>query len=167
VAAQIELGHGNLLESDTEALVNTVNTVGVMGKGIALQFRKAYPEVYLQYKRACDAGEVRSGRMLVTPTERLVGPRVVINFPTKRHWRSRSKLEDIEAGLDDLVRVIQEHEISSIAMPPLGCGNGGLAWREVRPILDKELGRLNDVCVVIYEPHGSADMDLAPELTPS
>jgi O-acetyl-ADP-ribose deacetylase (regulator of RNase III) len=137
-AALITEAHGNLLEADVDVLVNTVNTVntvGIMGKGIALQFRRAFPAMYKDYSHAAKRREVALATMHVWPTGHLTGPRFVINFPTKGHWRSRSQLGDIDRGLDDLVRVIQEHGIRSIAIPPLGCGNGGLAWSEVEPLL--------------------------------
>jgi O-acetyl-ADP-ribose deacetylase (regulator of RNase III) len=129
----VEFVTGNLLEADVDALVNTVNTKGVMGKGIALQFRRAFPENYEAYRAACDAGEVRLGRMFVFLTGRLERPRVIINFPTKGHWKSRSRLTDVEAGLHDLRRVLVEYGVDSVALPPLGCGLGGLRWAEVRP----------------------------------
>src|SRR4051812_40935349 len=119
----LELKRGNLLDADADALVNTVNTVGVMGRGIALQFKKAYPQVYEAYRRACDAGEITPGKMHVVQTGQLEGPRLIINFPTKRHWRGKSKLPDIESGLHDLARVLAEWEVESVAVPPLGCGN--------------------------------------------
>ncbi|WP_280255691.1 type II toxin-antitoxin system antitoxin DNA ADP-ribosyl glycohydrolase DarG [Nocardia wallacei] len=143
---------GNLLRADTEALVNTVNTVGVMGKGIALQFRRAYPEMFQAYKEACEHGEVRIGRMHVWRTGMLDGPRYIINFPTKRHWRASSKLPDIEAGLVDLVNVITELRIKSIAVPPLGCGNGGLDWAEVEPVIVSALRPLPNLDVRLYLP---------------
>lgn len=146
---------GNLLDADAEALVNTVNTVGVMGKGIALQFKKAYPRVYDAYKRACDAGEVVPGKMHVVQTGQVTGPRLIVNFPTKRHWRGKSKLPDIEAGLQDLVRVLKEWEVPSVAIPPLGCGNGGLDWDVVRPRIEAALSELSDVRVLLFEPAGA------------
>lgn len=117
---------GNLLDASVDALVNTVNTVGVMGKGIALQFKQAYPGNFRAYEAACRRGEIQLGRMFVFETGLLGQPRLIIDFPTKKHWRARSKLRDIRAGLADLRRVISEYEITSIAVPPLGCGNGGL-----------------------------------------
>lgn len=148
----IVAGLGNLLEADVDALVNTVNTVGVMGKGIALQFRRAYPDMFRDYQRAARAGEVRLGSMHVWATRSLTGPRYIINFPTKGHWRSRSQLPDIESGLDDLVRLIGEKGITSVAVPPLGCGNGGLAWVDVEPRIRAKLGALADVDVVLFAP---------------
>lgn len=153
----IQLTRGNILEAATEALVNTVNTEGVMGKGIALQFKRAFPENYLFYRRACERGEVEPGRMLVFETGRLSPPRYIINFPTKRHWRSPSRVEDIETGLQALVREITGRGIRSIAIPPLGCGNGGLDWREVRPRIERALAPLADVEVRLYEPAGAPD----------
>lgn len=131
--------HGNLLRDDAQALVNTVNTVGVMGKGIALQFKRAFPEVFDAYAAACKAGEIRPG---VVQAVALPEGRWVLNFPTKRHWRQPSRMEDIRAGLDDLVRVIRELHINSVAVPPLGCGNGGLPWPEVRALI---MDRLHEV----------------------
>ncbi|HVQ96315.1 MAG TPA: macro domain-containing protein [Mycobacteriales bacterium] len=145
--------YGNLLDADVDALVNTVNTVGVMGKGIALQFRRAYPEMFTAYERAVKAGEVQLGRMHVWPTGAITGPRFVINFPTKGHWRARSRLRDVEAGLRDLVRVVVDLNIRSVAVPPLGCGNGGLDWSEVEPRIRAALEQLDpDVQVVLYPP---------------
>jgi len=146
---------GNLLDAAADAVVNTVNTVGVMGKGIALQFKQAYPANFRAYEAACRRGEVQLGRMFVFETGLLGQPRFIINFPTKKHWRARSRLSDIKAGLADLHRVIREHEIRSIAIPPLGCGNGGLDWRDVRPLIAGALGDLADVQVMLYPPRGA------------
>jgi O-acetyl-ADP-ribose deacetylase (regulator of RNase III) len=152
----IELGTGDLLRADVDALVNTVNTEGVMGKGIALQFKQAFPENFKAYKRACDRGDVRPGQMFVFDQGGLDGgPRFIINFPTKRHWKSKSKLEDIEAGLRHLVVVIRERRIKSIAVPPLGCGNGGLRWSEVEPLIEAALQPLDDVRVLLFAPVGA------------
>src|SRR6516162_7903389 len=118
----VERVSGNLLDADVQALVNTVNTVGVMGKGIALQFKKAYPENYRAYKKACDAGQVQPGQMLTYDLGGLQNPRYIINFPTKRHWRGGSKIEDIESGLVALIKEVERLKIESIALPPLGCG---------------------------------------------
>jgi len=153
----IEIVEGDLLRADVDALVNTVNTEGVMGKGIALQFRRAYPAMYDAYRAACKAGEVRIGQMMVWETGAVTGPRYIINFPTKRHWRARSRLDDVEAGLVDLVRVAREHGLSSIAVPPLGAGNGGLPWDRVRSAIFASLADLKDVRVLLYEPHGAPD----------
>lgn len=146
---------GNLLSADAEALVNTVNTVGVMGKGLALQFKQAYPGNFRAYEAACRSGDVRLGSMFVWDTGFQGNPRFIINFPTKGHWRARSQLADVKAGLDDLRRVIRDREIQSIAVPPLGCGNGGLDWGTVRPLILEALGDLPDVEVIVYPPHGA------------
>ncbi len=145
---------GNLLEADVDALVNTVNTKGVMGKGVALQFKRAFPENYKAYRVACAAGRVQLGRMFVYATGRLERPRYIINFPTKDHWRSRSRLADIESGLEDLRRVLAELEVESVALPPLGCGLGGLRWSDVRPRIEQALADL-PVRVLVFEPHGA------------
>lgn len=169
----VELSRGNLLASNAEALVNTVNCVGFMGKGIALQFKQAFPENFRVYERACRAGEVRPGRMLVVSTGALVGPKFIINFPTKRHWRGASRLEDIEDGLRALVPELRRLGISSVAVPPLGCGNGGLEWTVVRPLIVRALSELPSVKVLLYEPVGpppAKSMPVGttrPALTPS
>lgn len=143
---------GNLLESRAESLVNSVNTVGVMGKGIALMFKEAFPANFRVYEEACKRKEVRIGHMFVTENRALEGPRWIINFPTKKHWRQPSKLEWIVDGLRDLRRIIQEYNIHSIALPPLGAGNGGLAWQAVRPEIQRILGDLEGVNIQVYEP---------------
>jgi O-acetyl-ADP-ribose deacetylase (regulator of RNase III) len=149
--------NGNLLEADVEALVNTVNTVGVMGKGIALQFKQAYPENFRFYEAACKRGEVQPGRLLVVQPHRLRNPRYIINFPTKRHWRGKARMEDIEAGLSALIEVVRERNIKSIAVPPLGCGNGGLDWEEVRPRIETAFAILPEVQVLLYRPDGAPE----------
>src|SRR6266700_2120693 len=146
---------GNLLEASADALVNTVNSVGVMGKGIALQFKQAFPENYEGYRQACERGEVEPGRMFVFATGNLMGPRFIINFPTKRHWKGKSKIQDVESGLDALVHVIQANRIKSIAVPPLGCGNGGLNWKSVRKLIERKLSPLENVEILVYEPTGA------------
>jgi O-acetyl-ADP-ribose deacetylase (regulator of RNase III) len=143
---------GNLLDAPVEALVNTVNTVGVMGKGIALMFKEAFPENFRAYEDACEHKEVKIGRMFVTESRTFSGPRWIINFPTKKHWRQPSKLDWITEGLGDLRKVIQENAIRSIALPPLGAGNGGLDWSEVRPEVERALSGLEGVEVLVYEP---------------
>jgi O-acetyl-ADP-ribose deacetylase (regulator of RNase III) len=150
----VEFVTGNLLEADAEALVNTVNTKGVMGKGVALQFKRAFPENYRAYRAACAAGRVQIGRMFVFDSGRMERPRYIINFPTKNHWRSQSRLADIDSGLEDLRRVLTELKIESVALPPLGCGLGGLRWADVRPRIERALGTL-PVRVFVYEPHGA------------
>jgi len=143
---------GNLLDASTEALVNTVNTVGVMGKGIALMFKEAFPKNFLAYENACEHRQVKIGKMFVTESGTFSGPRWIINFPTKKHWRQPSKLEWIIEGLGDLRRVIQEQQIHSVALPPLGAGNGGLDWSEVRPEVERILGDLEGVEILVFEP---------------
>jgi len=149
----IERGQGNLLTADVDAFVNTVNTEGVMGKGLALQVKRRFPEVFAEYLRACKQGVVAIGRMQVV--HRSTSPLFVINFPTKMHWRHPSKLEYIESGLADLVTQIRELGIRSIAIPPLGCGLGGLDWSEVKPRIIDALSSLPDVRVVLFEPDSS------------
>lgn len=147
----IEFAAGNLLDADVDALVNTVNTEGVMGKGVALQFRRAFPANYEAYRAACARGEVRIGRMFVYDTGRLHRPRWIINFPTKRHWRSKSRIEDIDAGLADLRDVLMDLEVKSVALPALGAGLGGLRWDEVQPRIEAALGDF-PISVVVYPP---------------
>lgn len=151
----IEDAQGNLLEADAEALVNTVNCVGFMGKGIALQFKQAWPENFVAYQRAVRAGDVVPGKMFLYDTSRLVNPRYIINFPTKRHWRGRSRVEDIRSGLKALIADVERLGIRSIAVPPLGCGNGGLDWNVVRPLILKAFEALPEVRVFLYAPVGS------------
>jgi O-acetyl-ADP-ribose deacetylase (regulator of RNase III) len=161
----LELRRGNLLQADAEALVNTVNTVGIMGKGIALQFRKAYPYNYQAYRKACERGEVVPGKMFVFETGQLTGPRLIVNFPTKRHWKSKTRVEDVEAGLVDLVEIITSARIRSIAVPPLGCGNGGLEWAVVKPMIERALKPLPDLRVLLFEPAGPPPPDRQPVAT--
>lgn len=148
---------GDLLLARADALVNPVNCVGVMGRGLALQFRRAYPDNFQAYAAACRRGGVVPGRVFVFSPGSSAGPRYIVNFPTKRHWREKSRLEDIAAGLDDLVRVVLELAIRSIAIPPLGCGLGGLDWPTVRGLVAERLGPLHEVRVLLYEPCGSGD----------
>jgi O-acetyl-ADP-ribose deacetylase (regulator of RNase III) len=148
---------GNLLKADAEALVNTVNCVGFMGKGIALQFKQAWPENFEAYAKACKAGEVRPGRMFIWPTGRLVNPKFIINFPTKRDWRGKARIEDIRNGLRALVSDVQRLRIGSIAVPPLGCGNGGLNWREVQPLIEAAFAGVPNVKVSLYSPDGAPE----------
>ena len=155
----IKLTQGDILKADTEALVNTVNCVGVMGRGIALQFRKAFPENFKSYKKACKNREIKPGKMFIYDLNRISNPHFIINFPTKRHWRNKSRLEDIELGLQDLIKVIQQQKIHSIAIPPLGCGLGGLNWSDVRSLIIEAFETLPDMTVLLFEPVG------APEAT--
>lgn len=143
---------GDLLKSKAEALVNTVNCVGVMGKGIALSFKKKFPENFKAYKLACDEQQMRPGKMFVYPMDDLFEKKIIINFPTKKHWREKTKLSYIIDGLQDLVAVIDKYHIQSLALPPLGCGNGGLDWYDVKPLIEKYLESVS--CnVYIYEPY--------------
>lgn len=161
---------GNLLDSKAEALVNTVNTVGVMGKGIALQFKNMFPNNFKLYSNACKNKDVRVGQLLVVEEEALLtGKKVIINFPTKTNWRLPSEYQYIEAGLVELVKVIKEKKIKSIAIPPLGSGNGGLDWNKVKLILEKYLADL-DCDIYIYEPNAAIQEVLKKErvkLTPA
>ncbi len=169
----IQYKTGNILAEDAEALVNTVNCVGVMGRGIALQFKEAFPANFKAYEIACRHGEVKPGRMFVFETGQLTNPRYVINFPTKRHWRGQARLEDVETGLQALVEEIRSRGIRSIAIPPLGSGLGGLEWAEVRPRIERALRGLPDLRVVVFEPTGgrpperTAKARKVPEMTPA
>lgn len=147
----ITFTQGNLLQARVEALVNTVNTVGVMGKGIALMFKERFNENFLRYAAACKAKEVQIGKMFVTATNELDGPRWIINFPTKQHWRGDSRIEWINEGLQDLRLFLIENKVESIAIPPLGAGNGGLDWADVRPLIEEALAGL-DTNVLVFEP---------------
>lgn len=162
----IETAEGNLLEAPVEALVNTVNTVGVMGKGIALQFKQAYPAMFRAYERACKAGDVQLGKVHVFDMGGLAGgPRWIINFPTKGHWRAGSRKADIESGLQDLVATIHRLNIRSLAVPPLGCGNGGLDWAEVQPMINSALGQLPNVRVLVFAPGKTPTASSMPNRT--
>jgi O-acetyl-ADP-ribose deacetylase (regulator of RNase III) len=153
----IESTQGDILKADAEALVNTVNCVGFMGRGIAAQFSRAFPANLRAYEVACKRNEVQPGRMFIVETGQLVNPRYIVNFPTKRHWRATSRLIDIEAGLTALVAEIQRLGIRSIAVPPLGCGLGGLRWSVVRPLIERAFAPLPDVQVFLYEPSGAPE----------
>lgn len=144
--------HDDIFNANAEALVNTVNCVGVMGRGIALQFKKRFPENFAEYEKACKQNEVVPGKMFVHSTGSMINPRFVINFPTKRHWRGSSRLEDIEAGLIALKNVIIQNNIKSIAIPPLGCGLGGLDWSVVKSKIELALNDLTDVEIMVFEP---------------
>jgi O-acetyl-ADP-ribose deacetylase (regulator of RNase III) len=148
---------GNLLKADAEALVNTVNCVGFMGKGIALQFKQAWPENFEAYAKACKAGDVRPGQMFIWETGRMVDPKFIINFPTKRDWRGKSRITDIKSGLEALIANVRRLGIRSIAVPPLGCGNGGLNWRDVRPLIEEAFAELPEVSVLLYSPEGAPE----------
>jgi len=151
----IEYKIGNILTIDAEAIINTVNCVGVMGRGIALQFKKAFPENFKAYAAACKREEIQPGRMFVYGFDGFANPRYIINFPTKRHWRGKSRMEDIETGLEALAGEIGARGIRSIAIPPLGSGLGGLEWVVVRQRIEQALADLNDVRIIIFEPKGA------------
>ncbi|MCF3478263.1 Appr-1-p processing protein [Stenotrophomonas maltophilia] len=151
----IKFEYGDLFTSGAEALVNTVNCVGVMGKGVALEFKKRWPENFKFYKKHCDDQSLRPGKVLIYDQGGMFvgeGPRFIVNFPTKDHWRSKSKMSYVDDGLDSLVEEIKRLSIKSVAMPPLGCGNGGLDWDEVRPLIVSKLSVLNDVSVELFGP---------------
>ena len=151
----IELRQGDILRADVEALVNTVNCVGVMGRGIALQFKKAFPGNFKAYKAVCDRHELQTGKVLVHDLSSLVNPRYIINFPTKRHWKGRSRMEDIESGLVALVHKVRRLGVRSLAVPPLGCGLGGLNWHEVRLRIEQAFESVPEVTVLLFEPKGA------------
>lgn len=161
----IELTQGNILRAEAEALVNTVNCLGFMGKGIALQFKKAYPENYDAYHKACNAGNVQPGRMFIFDLHSMLNPKYVVNFPTKRDWRANSRYEDIENGLQALVVEIRRRGIRSIAVPPLGCGLGGLDWNRVRPMIERAFAQLPDVRVLLFAPSGAPAANTMPVRT--
>ena len=169
----VEIAKGNLLKADAEALVNTVNCVGFMGKGIALQFKQAFPENFEAYRKACATGRVQPGRMFVFETGSFLNPKYIINFPTKRHWRGKSRLDDIRAGLESLVREVARLKIQSIAVPPLGCGLGGLRWSVVRPMIEGAFIAVPQVRVLLYPPErtpAAKDMPVRtkkPVMTPA
>ena len=157
----IEFKTGDIFKTDAEVLVNSVNCVGVMGRGIALQFKNMYPANFRSYAAACKRDEVQPGLMFVFETGHLCNPRYIINFPTKRHWRGKSRIEDIESGMKSLVQEIKDRNIRSIAIPPLGSDLGGLNWREVRPLIETAMQELDDMQVIVFEP-GSRPSDGRP-----
>jgi len=166
--AKIELRTGDLFKAGTDALVNTVNCVGVMGRGVALQFKKAYPANFRAYEAACKVGQVRPGHMFVFETGKF-SPRFIVNFPTKRHWRGKSRMEDIESGLKALRSEIEVRGIKSIALPPLGSGLGGLNWKDVLPRIREALEGIPNLHVVIFEPHEAPEVVKTtdvPKMTP-
>ncbi len=168
----LEYKTGDILGEGAEALVNTVNCVGVMGRGIALQFKKMFPDNFRAYAAACRRQEVQPGQLFVYETGFLTGPRLIVNFPTKRHWRGKSRIEDIEVGLEALATLIQERGVRSIAIPPLGAGLGGLDWSEVRGRIEAALVALQDVQIVVFEPNDTPDAERVarnrevPDMTP-
>ena len=157
----MEFKTGDIFKTDAEALVNSVNCVGVMGRGIALQFKNMYPANFRAYAAACKREEVRPGRMFVYETGQLTNPRYIINFPTKRHWRSKSRIEDIESGIKALVQEVRTRDIRSMAMPPLATDLGGLKWEDVRPLIEAAMRELEDVRLIVFEP-GSRPSDGRP-----
>lgn len=165
----IELQRGDILKAKADVLVNTVNCVGVMGRGIALQFKKAFPDVFKAYGAACKRGEVEPGRVLVYDLNRFEQPHYVINVPTKKHWRGKSRMEYVEAGLEALVAEVRRLGAKSVAVPPLGCGLGGLDWNDVRQRIEQAFVALPDVCVLLFEPKGapSAEAMAKDEKTPN
>lgn len=170
--AKIQTTHGDILKADVEALVNTVNCVGIMGRGVALQFKKAYPENFKAYADACERGKVQPGKMFVYDLGTLTNPRYIINFPTKKHWKGKSQLAFIDAGLKALVREIQERGIKSIALPPLGCGLGGLKWKDVYPRIEKALQNIPELRTLVFQPQEAPAPEAmvkaakAPKMTP-
>ncbi|MEW5911010.1 MAG: macro domain-containing protein [Thermodesulfobacteriota bacterium] len=161
----IHLAKGNILKSNAEALVNTVNCVGVMGKGIALQFKKAFPDNYKAYEKACKGNKVKPGKMFIFKTGEMYNPKYIINFPTKIHWKGKSKYEYIEAGLEDLKKQIIRRRIASIAIPPLGSGLGGLNWNRVRSMIEAALEGLPKVQIYLFEPKGAPKPEEMPNRT--
>ncbi|HXP87052.1 MAG TPA: macro domain-containing protein [Bryobacteraceae bacterium] len=153
----IEYKTGDILTEDVEALVNTVNCVGIMGRGVALQFKNAFPANFHAYEAACERHEVQPGRMFVFENHTLTNPRFIINFPTKRHWKGKSRMEDIEAGLAALADEIRDRNIRSIAIPPLGSGLGGLNWSDVRSRIERALQSFKGVRIIVFEPKGGPD----------
>ncbi len=147
---------GDLLKQhDVDAIVNTVNCVGVMGKGIALQFKKKWPVNFKAYAEACKAGLIKPGQLFIYDAGALATPKFIVNFPTKDHWRGKSRIEFIQDGLVDLVKQIKVHRITSIAVPPLGCGNGGLDWQQVKPLIEQAFSVIPEVEVRLFEPSGT------------
>lgn len=144
---------GNILESNTEVIINPVNTVGVMGKGLALQFKQKFPTNYKIYKEACKNKSIDIGKLLLVDESNLERKQFIINFPTKKHWHNPSKIEYIEEGLKDLVRIIETQKFKSIAIPALGCGLGGLEWENVKLLIEKQLGNLDGTEIVVFEPN--------------
>ena len=153
----ITFQRGDIFMDDAEALVNPVNCVGVMGKGLALQFKQRFPENFNQYAQACRQGAVMPGSLNIHEETGSGTPRYLINFPTKRHWRDQSRLEDIREGLQALAREIRGRHIASVAAPALGSGLGGLDWKDVRHEIQQELAGLEGVRITVYEPFQAPD----------
>jgi len=155
----LQYKQGDILSEDVEAIVNTVNCVGVVGRGLALQYKNKFPDNFKAYSQACKREEVVPGQMFVYHTGQLTNPKYIINFPTKRHWKAKSKIEDIDSGLEDLIKIVKQYSIKSIAIPPLGSGLGGLKWSVVRESIQKSLESFNDASVIIYEPLNEKTID--------
>ena len=147
----IEYKNGDILREDVEAIVNTVNCVGIMGRGLALQFKNKFPQNFKEYQLACTNKEVQLGKMFVHQTGQLINPKYIINFPTKGHWKQKSKIEDISNGLDDLITIIEKYSIKYIAIPPLGSGLGGLDWKMVKKLIEEKLKNIN-CTIILFEP---------------
>ncbi|MEX0725734.1 MAG: macro domain-containing protein [Planctomycetaceae bacterium] len=164
----IELQSGDILQANAEALVNTVNCVGIMGRGVALQFRKAFPENFQAYQKICKREELQPGKMFVFNLNTFQNPHYIINFPTKRHWKGKSQLEDIKSGLAALVHEVRNRGIASVAIPPLGCGLGGLDWKVVRPLIETAFESIPEVHTILFEPTGtpSTDVIVKPQKAP-
>ena len=161
----ITISRGNFWDADVDAIVNTVNCVGVMGKGIALQCKKAFPDNYNAYLKACKKGDVKPGRLFVHETKKVFGAKYIINFPTKIHWKGPSRYEYLEAGLRALTKEVRARKIRSIAIPPLGCGLGGLDWAKVRSMIEEAWKESPDVQAYVYEPVGTPASSKMPVAT--
>jgi O-acetyl-ADP-ribose deacetylase (regulator of RNase III) len=155
----IEYRTGDIFKANVEALVNPVNCVGVMGAGLASQFKAAFPKNFYAYAKACKQGQVQLGKMFIYKNQTELNPQYIINFPTKKHWLNKSRFQDIVAGLEALKLVLQENYISSVAIPALGCGLGGLKWSEVKPVTHQILQSLN-IYIVLYEPWGKSTVQV-------
>tara|TARA_R110000787_G_scaffold284415_1_gene398098 strand:- start:23682 stop:24719 length:1038 start_codon:yes stop_codon:yes gene_type:complete len=156
----ISFKKGNMFDEPVQAVVNTVNCVGVMGKGVALEFKNRWPANFKAYKKLCDSDGLKPGQMFIFDTKELFaseGPRYLINFPTKAHWRSKSKISYVEDGLDALAKTIQSYGIKSVAIPPLGCGNGGLDWAEVKPLIVSKLSQIEGIDIIVFAPKEADD----------
>jgi len=159
----IELQQGDILKAEADALVNTVNCVGAMGRGIALQFKKAFPDMCRAYESVCKRKGLTPGQVLSYDLNRFEQPHYVINFPTKDHWRGKSRMEYIETGLEALIEEVRRLDIQSVAVPPLGCGLGGLDWKEVRPRIEQAFEALPNVRVLLFEPQGAPPATAMPK----
>lgn len=149
----IKFVKGNMFEVATEAIVNPVNCVGVMGKGLALQFKERYPDNFEAYKKACEMNLLQIGSVFCVSFMENNEQRYIINFPTKRHYREQSYLLDIQLGLESLVDTIKKFNIKSIAIPALGCGLGGLNWYDVKESIIYHLKDLDEVDILVFEPY--------------